>query len=42
MTKVLVVDDEQGIRDLLVESLIDAGYDVARRRMATRPSSWLE
>ena len=28
MTKILVVEDNQGIRDLLVDSLCDIGYDV--------------
>ena len=28
MTKILVVEDDQDIRDLLVDSLSDLGYDV--------------
>ena len=28
MPKALVVDDEQDIRGLLVDTLVDAGYDV--------------
>ena len=28
MTKILVVEDDQDIRDLLVDSLMDLGYDV--------------
>ena len=32
MTKALVVDDEQDIRDLLVDTLVDAGYDVIEAR----------
>ena len=38
MTKILVVDDEQGILDLMVENLSDDGFDVISRR--TGPLLW--